>query len=102
MKRVNYFVAAAAGCTAFLASVAFAGSNSNAPHANDTQITHRVMGKLSVDDPEVARLIQVSTENGIVTLKGLVYNGEDEAKVLRDTRSVEGVVKVENRLSIQQ
>lgn len=101
MKRAHCFVAVAAGCAAFLAGVAFA-DNGSAPPASDATITHRVMGKLSVDDPQVARMIQVSTKNGIVTLNGVTYNGMDEAKVLRDAESVEGVVKVENRLSIQQ
>jgi osmotically-inducible protein OsmY len=99
MKRPNTLVAAAAGCAAFLAGVAFA-ADSGQP--NDAQITHRVEGKLQVDDPQVARMIQVSTKDGIVTLNGLTFNGADEAKVLRDAESVEGVVKVDNRLSIQQ
>lgn len=100
MKRANTFIAAAVGCAAFLAGVAFADSN-GAPPASDAQITQRVMGKLAADDPQVARMIQVTTKDGVVTLSGLTFNGEDEAKVLRDARSVEGVVKVENRLSIQ-
>lgn len=100
MKRAHCFVAVAAGCAAFMVGVAFA-ANGSAPQASDATITHRVMGKLAVDDPEVARLIQVSTKDGVVTLNGLTFNGADEAKVLRDAQSVEGVVKVENRLSIQ-
>jgi osmotically-inducible protein OsmY len=101
MKRAHCFLAVAAGCAAFLTGVAFAGDG-GAPQASDATITHRVMGKLAVDDPEVARMIQVSTKDGVVTLSGLTFNGEDEAKVIRDAQSVEGVVTVKNRLSIQQ
>lgn len=101
MKRAHCFLAAAAGCAAFLTSVAFAGGSSTTPKASDATITHRVMGKLAVDDPEVARMIKVSTKDGVVTLNGMTFNGADEAKVLRDAQSVEGVVKVKNRLSIQ-
>lgn len=103
MKRAHCFVAVAAGCAAFLTGVAFAGTGTtHTPKASDATITHRVMGKLAVDDPEVARGIQVSTKDGVVTLKGMTFNGADEAKVIRDAESVEGVVKVKNRLSIQQ
>lgn len=103
MRRTHGFVAVAAGCAAFLTSIAFASnSNANPPKASDATITHRVMGKLAVDDPEVARMIRVSTKNGVVTLEGMTFNGADEAKVLRDAQSVEGVVRVKNRLSIQQ
>ncbi len=101
MKRVNAFVVAAVGCTAFLAGVAFAADNGSAA-PSDAQITQRVMGKLSVDDPQMVRYIQVSTKDGVVTLSGLALNGLDEAKALKDASSVEGVVKVENRLSLDQ
>jgi hyperosmotically inducible periplasmic protein len=101
MKRVNVFVAAAAGCAAFLASVAFADSSGGA-QVSDAQLTHRVMGKLAVDDPQLASRIQVSVKDGVVTLSGLTYNGLDAAKALRDAGSVEGVVKVENHLTIEQ
>ncbi len=100
MKRTSTFIAVAVGCAAFVAGVAFA-ADSGAPPASDAQITQRVLGKLAVDDPQLVRLIQVSTKDGVVTLSGLAFNGMDEAKVLRDAASVEGVVKVENRLSLQ-
>jgi len=100
MKRAHGFLAVAAGCAALLTGVAFAG-NGSTPQASDATVTHRVMGKLAVDDPEVARMIQVSTKDGVVTLTGLTFNGDDEAKVIRDARSVEGVVSVKNRLSIR-
>ena len=101
MKRVNVFVAAAVGCAAFLAGVAFADGSGGAP-ASDAVITQRVMGKLADDDPQVAKFIQVSVKDGIVTLSGLTYDPLAAAKVLRDAASVEGVVKVENHLTIQQ
>lgn len=100
MKRPQYFVAVAAGCAALLSGFAFAGQSSSAP-VSDATITQRVMGKLMDDDPEVAHLIQVSTKNGVVTLNGLAYNPMDEAKVIRDAESVEGVVKVKNRMSVR-
>lgn len=102
MKRVNAFVAVAVGCTAFLAGVAFADDNGSAAPASDATITQRVMGKLSVDDPQLARYVQVSTKDGVVTLSGLATTGLDAAKALRDASSVEGVVKVENRLTVEQ
>jgi len=102
MRHSSYLVAVAAGCMTFLAGAASADSPSPTPSATDAEITQRVMGKLSVDDPTLARLLQVSTKDGVVTLSGLAYTGADALKALRDARSVAGVTKVRNRMSLQQ
>ncbi len=101
MKRVTSFVVVAVGCAACLAGVASA-DDSGAGAPSDALITQRVLGKLGVDDPELVRNIQVTTKDGVVTLSGLALNAMDAAKVLRDAARVEGVLKVENRLQIEQ
>lgn len=101
MTRKISYIAAAVGCAAFLGGFAFSSSAAAAQPSSDSVVTQRVMGKLSVDDPEVARMVKVSTKDGVVTIDGMTYTASQEAKVLRDARSVKGVVKVQNRMSIE-
>lgn len=91
------FVAAALGCFGLMGAVA-----QSAQPTSDAQITDQVLAKISQDTPEMARRLQVDTKDGVVTLSGSAYSGAAALKVLQDARSVEGVVKVQNRLSIQQ
>jgi osmotically-inducible protein OsmY len=87
------------GSLGLLAGAAFA----DAPAAvSDSQITDRVLGKLSVDDPAIVKRVQVATRDGVVTLTGRANTGNEAAKALRDAGSVAGVVKVENHLQLQQ
>ena len=102
MFRTKFFVSTAVGCLALVAGAGFAESAHGADAVSDSQLTGRVMGKLSVDDPEIARLIQVTAKDGVVTLSGTAYTGQQALKALKDAESVAGVVKVQNRLSIQQ
>ncbi len=102
MFRTKFFVSTAVGCLALIAGVGFSSSAHSADAVSDSQLTGRVMGKLSVDDPEIAPRIQVSAKDGVVTLTGTAYTGQQVLKALRDAESVAGVVKVQNRLSVQQ
>jgi osmotically-inducible protein OsmY len=95
-RTKSFLVAAAVGCLS-LASVAFA----DAP-VTDSQITDRVMGKLSVDDPAIVKHVQVATKDGVVTLTGVAHTTPEAMKALRDASSVAGVVKVENKLALFQ
>jgi osmotically-inducible protein OsmY len=87
---------------AVLAGVGFSASAHSADAVSDQQLTGRVMGKLAVDDPQIARLVQVSAKNGVVTLSGTAYTGQQALKALKDAESVAGVVKVQNHLAIEQ
>lgn len=102
MFRTKPFVSAAVGCLGLLAGAGFASSAHSADAVTDSQVTGRVMGKLAVDDPEIARLVQVSTKDGVVTLSGTAYTGQQVIKLLKDAESVAGVVKVQNRLAVEQ
>ena len=96
MKRSTVFVAAVAGYLALAAGLAVADPSA------DAQITERVVGKLSVDDPQIAHRVQVETKEGVVTISGTAYTGAQALKALKDAQSVAGVVKVQNHLSIAQ
>jgi osmotically-inducible protein OsmY len=98
MTRKKIFAGWVAGSLALVAGMAFA--DAPAPQATDSQITDRVMGKLSVDDPQLIKRVQVETKDGVVTLSGRAYTGGEMAKALRDAGSVAGVVKVQNRMSM--
>jgi osmotically-inducible protein OsmY len=90
------FATAVMGCLS-LTGIAFA----DAP-VTDSQITDRVMGKLTVDDPAVAKRVQVATKDGVVTLTGVANTSVEALRVIHETESVSGVVKVQNRLAVRQ
>jgi osmotically-inducible protein OsmY len=98
MTRTKHFVAVAAGCLALFSGIALADGT----QLTDEQITDRVVGKLSVDDPAVVKHVQVATKDGVVTLSGNALTGTAVLKAVKDAQSVVGVVKVQNHLSIQQ
>lgn len=102
MLRNKILASMAAGCLTLLAGAGFATAAHAADAVNDSQLSGRVKGKLAVDDPQVAGLIQVSAKDGIVTLSGTTYTGQQVLKVLKDAESVEGVVKVQNHVSAEQ
>lgn len=101
MTRTNSFVSAAVGCLALLAGAGISVS-AHAADVSDSQLADRVTGKLAVDDAAIARLVQVSAKDGVVTLSGTAYTGQQALKALKDAESVAGVVKVQNRLAVQQ
>jgi osmotically-inducible protein OsmY len=84
-----------------LSSVAFAAIVQGAQPTTDAQITDQVVAKIHQDDPSMGR-VQVVTHDGVVTLSGFAYSGQAALRALEDARSVDGVVKVQNRMSIAQ
>lgn len=86
-------------CALSLQSIASADSVAGS-QGLDTDVTNRVVRQLSEFDSNVARRIHVSTENGVVTLEGTVFTGNQVARILTVVRGLPGVNKVENRLHI--
>ncbi len=66
----------------------------------DAQITERVKSKLFEKDREIAARIQISTQEGVVTLSGSALTPQYEINAIRDASKVDGVVKVHNRLTL--
>ncbi|HMM47557.1 MAG TPA: BON domain-containing protein [Thiobacillaceae bacterium] len=68
---------------------------------DDSQITATIKSKYVADDTLKALDISVDTEHGTVTLTGEVQN--DSAKTLAEqiARGVEGVVNVNNQLTVR-
>ena len=68
----------------------------------DWDITAHVKKSLMSDNSlsSSARLISVTTNNGVVTLTGTVVNAEESRKVVRIVKSVPGVMSVDNQLTV--
>lgn len=69
---------------------------------SDWEITASVKKNLMTEGSlsSSARMISVTTNNGVVTLKGTVANKEEERKVVRMAKDVNGVRDVDNQLTI--
>ncbi len=101
-------VAAALGCSMLSigGGTAWADSsaNTNATQpdqgATDTRITGEVRNKLDRDFPDWAGRIQVTTQNGVVTLSGYAETAIGEQKAIEDARAVSGVTDVRNELRV--
>jgi osmotically-inducible protein OsmY len=67
---------------------------------SDQQITARVKDKLATDEPNIAPRIAVTTHDGVVTLDGIAMTQGYILKAVFDAESIDGVVHVNNRLTI--
>lgn len=99
----------AAGLTAGLglSTVGVAAEESAMPKAHsdglgavisDTAITAKVKSKLMGEESLKDCDIDVTTTNGVVTLKGMATNGKAKDEAEKAARSVEGVKSVDNSL----
>ena len=70
-----------------------------ASDASDQEITQSVKDKLATSVPQIARRIEVTTHDGVVTLTGTTLTTNYMLSVLQQARSVQGVTKVENPLA---
>ena len=94
----NQLMSIVAG-TFLMTSAAWAANTNDTAKPTDDQITERVRSTLIEKDPEIARRVQIVTQDGVVTLSGNALSPGYVGDLLRDARKVEGVVKVENHLS---
>ncbi len=72
-----------------------------ADEAGDQQITQQVKEKLAAKEPQIAPRIEVTTHDGVVTLRGVAMTPQYMLNAVRDAGSVQGVTKVENRLGYE-
>jgi len=85
--------------TAFIASTPMlVHAADQSTKVDDQQITDQVKQKLAMDDPTIAPRIFVSTRDGVVTLRGMDMPRGDILSATHDAESVDGVVRVDNRL----
>ncbi len=91
--------ALAFGASAFAAEpvlIQDAGQDSEQP-ATDTWITTKVKTTLLATDDVAGTDINVSTNNGVVTLAGVLESQAAVNKAIEVTRGIEGVVDVDAR-----
>jgi osmotically-inducible protein OsmY len=69
---------------------------------SDRQISTAVQAKYYTDDTVRGRQIDVSAENGIVTLRGTVESEAAKQHAVNLARSVDGVARVEDELEVRQ
>jgi len=78
------------------------GNNQMQSQPSDRDITANVKKNLKADNSlsSSARMISVSTNNGVVTLTGTVASKEESRRVVGIVNSVSGVTSVDNQLVI--
>jgi len=79
----------------FVNIVGATGANSD----KDRAITSVVVDKLQSDSQLMGSSINVETKDGEVTLKGMVNSNADINRAAELARSIDGVKKVDNRLT---
>jgi hypothetical protein len=82
----------------FLVVLSFANTAGADNPANDMAITSRVQEKLNSDSQLMGSSIIVETQDGEVTLKGMVNSNADFTRAAKLASYVDGVKQVDNRL----
>jgi hyperosmotically inducible periplasmic protein len=77
------------------------GANQVQRAATDAGLTAKIKSKMALDDTVKAINIDVDTTNGIVTLNGFVPDAQARDRAVQLARETEGVVSVEDRLTIR-
>ena len=70
------------------------------PRTDDARITSGIQAKYFLDDRVKGRRIDVTSSNGIVTLRGEVGSDDERAQALLLARTTEGVQRVEDNLTV--
>jgi hyperosmotically inducible protein len=77
------------------------GANQVQRAATDAGLTAKIKSKMALVDTVKAINIDVDTTNGIVTLNGFVPDAQARDRAVQLARETEGVVSVEDRLTIR-
>ena len=103
MKQLLLLLAA---CAIFT-SCNSTGSNSSGKdqtqeQSADWEITLKVKNAIVTDSELSAssRLVSVTTNNGTVTLSGAVSSKDDMNRIVKITKNVDGVKKVDNQMTV--
>lgn len=102
MASKAFSITAAAAALIFVAGGAFANDPKSGQPLTDTMITTKVKTELAKDDETKARHINVTTKNGVVRLSGLVDTAAEKQKAEEDVKNIEGVMSVDNQLTVKR
>jgi osmotically-inducible protein OsmY len=78
------------------------GNNQTQSQQSDWETTAKVKEKLMMEGSlsSNARMISVTTNSGVVTLKGTVASKDERRKVIKMVKGVVGVKKVDDQLTV--
>jgi hyperosmotically inducible periplasmic protein len=100
MNRRNLIVAVFLGM-ALIGCASTSTQESTGEYIDDTTITTKVKSKLLLAKDTTGTAINVETFKGIVQLSGFVKSDQERKRAGEIARTVEGVVEVENKISIR-
>jgi osmotically-inducible protein OsmY len=69
---------------------------------SDVGITTAVKAKLAVDETVRGNTIEITTQNGVVTLTGNIDSPEAKARALSIAKSTKGVVEVKDMIAVKR
>jgi hyperosmotically inducible protein len=69
--------------------------------AGEVSLTTKIKAKMALDDVVKARAIDVTTDNGIVTLSGTVTSHAERDRAMALARETEGVVRVVDKIRVE-
>jgi hyperosmotically inducible periplasmic protein len=82
---------------------AMAGERSTGQAIDDTLITTKVKASFAADPQVSALAITVETNNGVVTLSGVVENEAERQRAIQLAQGMEGVTRVDaNKLLVKR
>jgi osmotically-inducible protein OsmY len=77
-----------------------AGADPDDPEANDGWITTKIQASYFIDPDVKGRDIDVTTQNGVVTLTGTVSSETERREAASIAREIDGVVEVREQLRV--
>ena len=84
-------------------SAATAGERSTGQAIDDTLLTTKVQASVAADPQGSALAITVETENGVVTLSGVVESEAERQRAIQLAQGMEGVTRVDaNKLLVKR
>jgi hyperosmotically inducible protein len=100
VNKLIRLIPAVAFVLASFAAVAAAQDRSAGTAINDAWITTQIHAKFFADADVKGRNIDVDTSSGVVTLSGEVHSANERAQALAKAKSVDGVTRVVDKLTL--
>ena len=99
-KVVDNLTVAPASVAAAQPAAAEAAPGTTTAATTDTAITQAVKEKLLLQPETSSGNIAVDTHDGVVTLTGTVKSPQEKEQVIQTARNIQGVQRVEDKLSV--
>lgn len=98
MKKVNTLKAVVMASALLVAPLSFADVNT----PSDSEIVSAIQSKIAADKTTSDLHVQVSSNNGVVTLSGKVHTDAEADKLVQIAESIQGVQDVDSKLTDQK